>query len=123
LRERTLGNASGLFKKLCEEERVQAWLQEQIEQGNDVYFVVGLRTLLDPTASPEGVERDEKISGLRVKRVLYSSWGRMFNWFFGSFDIRDVRMEKDSWWIETRNERWLFGKHRWLVYFARGVRD
>lgn len=111
LHERTLGNASGLFKRLCEEEKVQAWLQEQMEHGNDVHFVVGLRTLPDPTASSEGMENDEKISGLRVKRVLYSSWGRLFNWFFGSFDIRDVRMERDSWWIEIPNERWLFGKH------------
>ncbi|KAJ5318207.1 hypothetical protein N7476_004627 [Penicillium atrosanguineum] len=98
LRESTLKNAN-------------AWLQKQIEQGSEVYFVVGLRTLVDPTALREGGATNERISGVRVKRVLWSPWGRVFNWFFGSFDIKDVRMEKDSWWMETPSERWLFGAH------------
>ena len=111
LRESTLKNANICFKKLCKEERVQAWLQEQIEQGSEVYFVVGLRTIVDPATSREGETTVERISGVRVKRVLWSPWGRVFNWFFGSFDIKDVCMEKDSWWMETPNKRWLVGEH------------
>ena len=58
VRKSTLKNAKGLFEKLCEEKRVQDWLQKEIEQDNDVHFVVGLRTLVDPTASLVGVANE-----------------------------------------------------------------
>lgn len=103
LRESTLKNADMCFKKLCKQDKVRAWLQKQIEQRSEVYFVIGLRTLADPTASREDGATDERISGVRVRRVLWSSLGRMFNYFFGSFDIKDLYMEEDSWWIETPN--------------------
>ena len=111
LRESTLKNTNMCFQKLCKQARVHAWLQKQIEQGIEIYFVVGLRTLVDPSAAREGGGNNEKISGVKVKRVLWSSWGRMFNWFFGSFDSKDVCLEVDSWWMEIPSERWLFGEH------------
>lgn len=102
LRESTLNNANMCFEKICKQDKVRAWLQKQIEQRNEVYFIIGLRTLAGPTASREDGAADERISGVKVRRVLWSPWGRMFNWFFGSFDIKDLCMEE---------ARWLPGEH------------
>lgn len=75
LRERTLENANICFNKLCKQERVQAWLQKQIQQDDEVYFIVGLRSLVDPTASREDGADDEMISGVKVKKGAMVSLG------------------------------------------------
>jgi hypothetical protein len=43
----TLRKPTIWFRRLCEKTEVREWLQEQVENGNDVYFVVGLCTLFD----------------------------------------------------------------------------
>lgn len=47
----TLRKPSTWFRQLCENPEVREWLQEQIEDGNDVHFVVGLYTLFDASAA------------------------------------------------------------------------
>lgn len=47
----TLKQPSSWFRRLCECIEVREWLQEQIEDGNDVHFVVGLHTLFDTTTA------------------------------------------------------------------------
>lgn len=47
----TLKQPSSWFRRLCESTEVREWLQEQIEDGNDVHFVIGLQTLFDTTTA------------------------------------------------------------------------
>jgi hypothetical protein len=47
----TLKKPSSMFRRLCESIEVREWLQEQIEDGNNVHFVIGLTTLFDTIAS------------------------------------------------------------------------
>ncbi|KAJ5175407.1 uncharacterized protein N7482_001284 [Penicillium canariense] len=42
---------SAWFLRLCETTEVREWLQEQIEDGNDVHFVVGFHTLFDASTA------------------------------------------------------------------------
>lgn len=49
----TLKQPSSWFRRLCASTEVREWLQEQIEDGNDVHFVVGLHTLFDTTTAEE----------------------------------------------------------------------
>lgn len=50
------------FNELCEKEEVQNWLQEQIEYGNQVYFVIGLYTIFDAAVS-DNLEQVSKLNG------------------------------------------------------------
>ncbi|KAE8422362.1 hypothetical protein BDV36DRAFT_231444 [Aspergillus pseudocaelatus] len=50
------------FNELCEKEEVQKWLQEQIEYGNQVYFVIGLYTIFDAAVS-DNLERKLNLNG------------------------------------------------------------
>lgn len=47
----TLRKPSVWFRRLCEDKIIRHWLQEQIEDGNVVHFVVGLHTLFDAATS------------------------------------------------------------------------
>lgn len=47
----TLRKPSLWFRRLCEDKIIRQWLQDQIEDGNVVHFVVGLHTLLDAATS------------------------------------------------------------------------
>ena len=42
------------LERICENAEVRDWLQHQIEDGNDVHFVIGLYTLFD-AATAEGL--------------------------------------------------------------------
>ncbi|KAE8138631.1 hypothetical protein BDV38DRAFT_244155, partial [Aspergillus pseudotamarii] len=50
------------FNELCGKDEVQKWLQEQIEYGNQVYFVIGLHTVFDAAVS-DNLEQTSKLSG------------------------------------------------------------
>ncbi|GFF40866.1 hypothetical protein IFM51744_08936 [Aspergillus udagawae] len=58
----TLRKPKALFNTLCKEQKVREWLQEQIEDGSDVYLVIGLRTLFD-TSTEEGAQLAQHYSG------------------------------------------------------------
>lgn len=47
----TLRQPKAFFQQLCQDDAVKAWLQEQIEDGLDVHFVVGYVTFLDARAA------------------------------------------------------------------------
>ncbi|PGH09863.1 hypothetical protein AJ79_05589 [Helicocarpus griseus UAMH5409] len=58
----TLRKPAVLFKQLCKEDAVREWLQEQIQDGMDVYFVIGLHTLINGSTE-EGIHLTSQHSG------------------------------------------------------------
>lgn len=62
----TLRKPTEWFQRLCENDQVRKWLQEQIEDGCKVHFVVGIHTLFD-TSTSEGLElASEHAGGMSV---------------------------------------------------------
>ncbi|PGH26500.1 hypothetical protein AJ80_01814 [Polytolypa hystricis UAMH7299] len=51
----TLRKPAQLFGTLCKESNVREWLKEQVEDDMDVYFVIGLDTLID-SSNAEGAQ-------------------------------------------------------------------
>lgn len=47
----TLRHPSAWFRRLCGTAEVREWLQEQIEDGNDIHFVIGFNTLFDASTA------------------------------------------------------------------------
>jgi len=43
----TLNQATATFRELCGDDKAKRWLEEQIAEANDVYFVIGLDTLFE----------------------------------------------------------------------------
>ncbi|GLA61336.1 hypothetical protein AtubIFM55763_007752 [Aspergillus tubingensis] len=56
----TLRQPMQVFERACTSPAVRAWIQHQIEEGNRhrIYFVVGIRTVVDSTAS---VDRNDQV--------------------------------------------------------------
>ncbi|EPE24161.1 hypothetical protein GLAREA_08011 [Glarea lozoyensis ATCC 20868] len=47
----TLNQPKAVFKELCKNRAVRVWLEEQIEERNQVYFVIGVDTLFEARTS------------------------------------------------------------------------
>jgi hypothetical protein len=60
-----LGNSGSWFKAAVKMEATREWIQESIDQGDDIYVVVGYHTLLDAKITEdvaEGVESSGRLA-------------------------------------------------------------
>jgi hypothetical protein len=51
------------FKLACAEPKVRTWLQEGLEQGDDAFFVIGLRTFRDASVVGQSQRQNESLKG------------------------------------------------------------
>ncbi|PLB48630.1 hypothetical protein P170DRAFT_436443 [Aspergillus steynii IBT 23096] len=81
----TLKKPNAFFQKLCKDQDVRVWLQEQIEDGLDVHFVVGFVTLLNARAA-DGTSSSNAFKGQGSIPVTEVLAGGVPN------DLLDVRL-------------------------------
>ncbi|CAI7635644.1 unnamed protein product [Penicillium discolor] len=125
----TLRQPKAFFQQLCQDDAVRAWLQEQIEDGLDVHFVVGevLGTPgVDVQVAGENTAENrsgqtylapgEQIFALRVKKLVFKT--------FRSKTVDTAKLEKHTTWqmvCATRSAK--KPKQEWLEVSLQGMDD
>jgi hypothetical protein len=55
-----------LFKRACEREATRHWLESAIEEGKNIFFIVGFRTFVDPSATELGAVSKGSGTGVSI---------------------------------------------------------